>query len=330
MIDTKLLVAAVSADPVRSFLLQEFPAGFTLWEHIKKTETADGTGKAPKTKSHAAGGHDRMDAYLYGHHGKKRFRSPGEFFPHLLWLLTDESKSYENCRCVCCCPDPLQPAETRATSAKAEKKTKTPEAVLKSPAQKSRASAKSSIDMTSSRPFVDLTMPASGAVSSSTNPQAPLPTHSAPPQPQYGPPQIFQQPRTVVQQALRTQTPTHQNIATSNPQQHPYDPLSHTTQPNEFQGQRQQSTMPFEMQPQIPQQMAYSNETAYQQFQTANMMNYGQPQHNYGLSHTDPEYEQFLAQATQGQPGYDPQLDNPDILMQQWMSEEYGQMDGHQ
>jgi hypothetical protein len=88
--------------------------------------------------------------------------------------------------------------------------------------------------------------------------------------------------------------------------------------------------MPFEMQPQISQQMAYSNDPAYQQFQTANMINYGQPQHNYGISHTDPEYEQFMAQATQGQPGFDPQLDNQDILMQQWMSEEYGQMDGHQ
>ncbi|KAL8872771.1 MAG: hypothetical protein Q9174_001662, partial [Haloplaca sp. 1 TL-2023] len=56
------------------------------------------------------GGQDQADAYLYGHpHGrKKRYRSPGDFFPHLLWLATDENGDPDNCSCKFCAPDDLQ------------------------------------------------------------------------------------------------------------------------------------------------------------------------------------------------------------------------------
>ena len=68
-----------------------FPEHYRLYEHVKKTEK-DGKTEV-KSKTHAAGGNDRQDAYLYGHPAgrKKRYRSPADFFPHLLWLCTDES-----------------------------------------------------------------------------------------------------------------------------------------------------------------------------------------------------------------------------------------------
>ncbi|KAI4247793.1 MAG: hypothetical protein LQ352_006094, partial [Teloschistes flavicans] len=51
-----------------------------------------------------------LDAYLYGHPQgrKKRYRSPGDFFPHLLWLATDESGDTDNCSCKFCAPDDIQ------------------------------------------------------------------------------------------------------------------------------------------------------------------------------------------------------------------------------
>lgn len=56
---------------------------------------------------HAAGAFERQDAYLYGHpHGrKKRFRSPADFFPHVLWLATDKEGDPRNCSCKICSPD---------------------------------------------------------------------------------------------------------------------------------------------------------------------------------------------------------------------------------
>lgn len=75
---------------------------------MKRTEK-DGKTEV-KNKTHAAGGNDRQDAYLYGHpHGRrKRYRSPTEFFPHLLWLCTDESASADNCTCRVCCPEEVE------------------------------------------------------------------------------------------------------------------------------------------------------------------------------------------------------------------------------
>ncbi|KAF2716020.1 hypothetical protein K431DRAFT_279784 [Polychaeton citri CBS 116435] len=92
------------------YILVTFPENYRLYEHVKKTEK-DGRTDI-KTKTHAAGGNDRQDAYLYGHPvgRKKRFRSPADFFPHLLWLATDESGDPDNCRCKICCPEDLEAA----------------------------------------------------------------------------------------------------------------------------------------------------------------------------------------------------------------------------
>jgi hypothetical protein len=102
-------------------ILAEFPANYRLYEHIKTRETKDG--KQLKSKNHAGGGHDRQDAYLYGHPDgrKKRYRSPAEFFPHLLWLAAQENYDRRDCSCKMCAPDDLQPPKTtKKTKAVAE------------------------------------------------------------------------------------------------------------------------------------------------------------------------------------------------------------------
>ena len=88
-------------------MLVTFPENYRLYEHVKKTER-DGKLEI-KSKTHAAGGNDRQDAYLYGYPAgrKKRFRSPAEFFPHLLWLCTDESGDPDNCSCKLCQPEEM-------------------------------------------------------------------------------------------------------------------------------------------------------------------------------------------------------------------------------
>ncbi|KAF1965361.1 hypothetical protein BU23DRAFT_489786 [Bimuria novae-zelandiae CBS 107.79] len=98
-------------DKWQQCILWDFPEGYRLYEHIKSKTNGE-------TKNHSGGGHDRQDAYLYGYPKgpRKRFRSPVEFFPHLLWMLTDESSDYSNCTCRICSPNqievekPAQPA----------------------------------------------------------------------------------------------------------------------------------------------------------------------------------------------------------------------------
>lgn len=105
-------------------ILVDFPEGYRLYEHVKKTEK-DGQTEV-KTKTHAGGGNDRQDAYLYGHPTgrRKRFRSPADFFPHLLWLTTDESGDSDNCGCKICSPEELDAVVPGAKNLKVEKPTK--------------------------------------------------------------------------------------------------------------------------------------------------------------------------------------------------------------
>jgi len=92
------------------YMLAAFPENYRLYEHVKKTEK-DGKTEV-KSKTHAGGGNDRQDAYLYGHPAgrRKRFRSPADFFPHLLWLCTDESGDPDDCGCKICSPEDLENA----------------------------------------------------------------------------------------------------------------------------------------------------------------------------------------------------------------------------
>ncbi|KAF1944415.1 hypothetical protein EJ02DRAFT_442686 [Clathrospora elynae] len=89
-------------DKWQQCILWELPENYVLYEHIKTK--ADGELKT--VKNHSGGGHDRQDAYLYGYPKgpKKRFRSPVEFFPHLLWLATDDGNDHANCTCKMCSP----------------------------------------------------------------------------------------------------------------------------------------------------------------------------------------------------------------------------------
>lgn len=106
------------------YILAAFPENYRLYEHVKKTEK-DGKTQV-KNKTHAGGGNDRQDAYLYGHPAgrRKRFRSPADFFPHLLWLCTDESGDPDNCSCKFCSPEDLEQVVPGAKT-KAERSGKT-------------------------------------------------------------------------------------------------------------------------------------------------------------------------------------------------------------
>ncbi|KAK0640461.1 Cryptic loci regulator 2 [Lasiodiplodia hormozganensis] len=94
----------------KACMLAALPENYRLFEHIK-SRAHDGDPQSRKaSKNHAGGGHDRQDAYLYGHPmgRKKRFRSPADFFPHLLWLATDKDGDANNCSCKVCCPEEVQ------------------------------------------------------------------------------------------------------------------------------------------------------------------------------------------------------------------------------
>ncbi|KAK2627674.1 hypothetical protein QTJ16_002320 [Diplocarpon rosae] len=88
----------------RNWILKELPEGYELWEHLKYKVTyrmVDGKRKQSN------GNFERQDAYLYGHPQgrKKRYRSPADFLPHLLWLAVDKEGDSKNCSCKVCSPD---------------------------------------------------------------------------------------------------------------------------------------------------------------------------------------------------------------------------------
>lgn len=103
----------------KGYILVAFPEYYRLFEHVKTLKKAEGDGKTiTKTKTHAGGGNDRQDAYLYGHPmgRKKRYRSPADYFPHLLWLVTDETGDPDNCSCKTCCPEEFDEKPTVAAA----------------------------------------------------------------------------------------------------------------------------------------------------------------------------------------------------------------------
>lgn len=92
----------------KGYILAAFPENYRLYEHVKKST---GEGNVPKTtKTHAGGGNERQDAYLYGHPmgRKKRYRSPADFYLHLYWLATDETGDPDNCPCKICTPEEIE------------------------------------------------------------------------------------------------------------------------------------------------------------------------------------------------------------------------------
>ena len=93
-----------------NWILAVFPENYRLYEHVKITEPK---GNGETVASASKGAADRQDTYLYGHPfgRKKRYRSPADFFNHLLWLAEDETGDHDNCTCKICAPDDIQCAD---------------------------------------------------------------------------------------------------------------------------------------------------------------------------------------------------------------------------
>ncbi len=86
------------------------PENYRLYEHVKFT-TSETTGEPLKcVGNHTEDPNSRQDSYLYGHPQgpRKRYRSPADFFPHVLWLATDEKGDPDNCTCKICAPEDIQ------------------------------------------------------------------------------------------------------------------------------------------------------------------------------------------------------------------------------
>lgn len=91
-------------------ILGALPENYRLYEHVKVT-THEVTGELFHISQEDETFSDkRQDTYLYGHPEgpKKRYRSPADFFPHVLWLATDESGDPNNCSCKMCVPEDIQ------------------------------------------------------------------------------------------------------------------------------------------------------------------------------------------------------------------------------
>jgi hypothetical protein len=102
------------------------PENYRLFEHLKYSKAEAGESQRP-ARTHAKGGNERQDAYLYGHPlgRKKRYRCPADFFNHLLWLVTDEDGDPDHCTCKICCPEEIPkleptPAPTEAVEVRKE------------------------------------------------------------------------------------------------------------------------------------------------------------------------------------------------------------------
>ncbi|KAI9795561.1 MAG: hypothetical protein M1833_006961 [Piccolia ochrophora] len=129
----------------KNYILAQLPDNYQLFEHVKYT-VSETTGNVQKSgRNHAKGPNDRQDAYLYGHPQgrKKRYRSPGDFFPHLLWLGTDKEGDPGNCTCKLCSPEEYCPPEiVQATGQPKEAKGVKPEMSVKEATSEIKPGAK--------------------------------------------------------------------------------------------------------------------------------------------------------------------------------------------
>ncbi|KAK6000378.1 hypothetical protein QM012_003624 [Aureobasidium pullulans] len=145
-----MLARDLNLDMEKGYILAHFPENYRLFEHVK-TAKKGGDGE-PKTKTHAGGGNERQDAYLYGHPlgRKKRFRSPGDFYPHLLWLATDPEGDSDNCSCKICCPEELD-------ASMKEKETNTNPVLARRPSNQTKPSVTPTAATQSSAPITSTT-----------------------------------------------------------------------------------------------------------------------------------------------------------------------------
>ncbi|RKF79003.1 hypothetical protein GcC1_050015 [Golovinomyces cichoracearum] len=155
----------------RNYILTELPDGYVLWEHIKYNKNRGLEDKKKEKGKHAAGMYDRQDAYLYGHPQgrKKRYRSPADFFPHLLWLSTDKEGDPANCSCKICSPDgdedPVDETKLPQTEVPQKKEIKTIQPIV-SVNPSSRYTPNQAITTISTLPLTKPTIPLSTKVKS--------------------------------------------------------------------------------------------------------------------------------------------------------------------
>ena len=84
----------------KKWFLVLFPENYRLYRHVRTAENTKSSGR-------------QDEAYLYGYPlgRQKRYRTPLEFFPHLLWLAEDKSEDYGDCTCKHCAPEWVQKIE---------------------------------------------------------------------------------------------------------------------------------------------------------------------------------------------------------------------------
>ena len=93
-----------------NWILESFPANYRLYERIKQHAKDVGKAEDPTavepTNSSSRSSKHRRDTYLYGYPGgvTKRYRSPQDFHPHLVWLACTEDMDHGDCGCKFCCP----------------------------------------------------------------------------------------------------------------------------------------------------------------------------------------------------------------------------------
>ena len=96
----------------QKWFLVVFPENYRLYKHIKLPR--EGASKSNEDDGSSGKSSNKVEeALLYGYPigGQKRFKTPYEFFPHLLWLAEDKSEDYGDCACRHCAPDYIQRLE---------------------------------------------------------------------------------------------------------------------------------------------------------------------------------------------------------------------------
>ncbi|KAK7997263.1 hypothetical protein PG989_005303 [Apiospora arundinis] len=157
--------------------------------------------------------HNRLDYYLYGYpHGNKpkAFRSPNDFFPHLIWIVGG-SKDKALCSCQLCNPDQAKPSWwPQPAPVLAAPPAPSSTAAPKSSSISTGATATSATPMSrtaSASSAVSKTAPVSKQVQQPMNAVAPVQTNTIP-GPVAADPSVHSQPSAVVgNQAVATPQP---------------------------------------------------------------------------------------------------------------------------
>ncbi|MCJ1314143.1 hypothetical protein MMC25_007823 [Agyrium rufum] len=87
------------------WILRDFPDNYVLYSHNRQVVPRASSKTSGSTEGDARDrANIRTDSYLYGHPEgpSKRYRSPNDFLPHLLWLATDTAGDRANCGCKVC------------------------------------------------------------------------------------------------------------------------------------------------------------------------------------------------------------------------------------